>query len=103
VSYSYLPLSSLSLILLSSALGGPLRQIFKAANSPRDLSYASCLERKKDETVTMLGLAGYLFQRAVPLDMSAIVPRASVLTDLPTPSWSHDATYRSENRAVRDW
>jgi hypothetical protein len=51
----------------------------------------------------MLNLAGTLFQRAVPLNLTEVVPKASVLTDLPNYPWSHDATYWSENRTVQEW
>jgi hypothetical protein len=89
--------------LQSSALGGPLRQIFKAANIAPELSYLSCLERRKDGTATMLHLAGTLFQRQIPLNTASIFRKSAVLTNLPNYSWCHDESYWSEARIVRDW
>jgi hypothetical protein len=87
----------------SSALAGPLRQIFKAAVVPYDVSYTSCLERKQNCSISMLILAGTLWQRAVPLDLGGICPKGVVLTDLPNYPWSREASYWSENRSVREW
>jgi len=87
----------------SAALGGPLRQIFQASSCASDFSYASCLERRKDSTATVLDLAGQLFQRDLPLDLSMIIPKGSLLTDVPSYSWSHNTSYWTESRAVREW
>ncbi|EPE33257.1 NAD(P)-binding Rossmann-fold containing protein [Glarea lozoyensis ATCC 20868] len=86
-----------------STLAGPLRQIFKAANVNYDVSYASCLERRKNCSVSMLNLAGTLWQRDITLDLSILCPENEVLTDIPNYPWSRDTKYWNENRAVRQW
>jgi acyl transferase domain-containing protein len=87
----------------SGVLGGPLRQIFQAAGILSEFSYASCLERRKDCTFTMLELAGQIYQQCIPINLSSIIPRGSLLTDTPTYSWSHLNSYWRESRAVREW
>jgi hypothetical protein len=93
----------LLLTWLSSTLAGPLRQIFKAANVAYDVSYVSCLERRKNCSVSMLNLAGTLWQRDIALDLSILCPKSEVLTDLPNYPWSRDTKYWNESRAVKEW
>ena len=68
-----------------------------------DVSYATCLERGRHCSASMLALAGTLWQRAINLDLDLLCPKGNVLTDLPNYPWSRETSYWSENRVVRQW
>ncbi|KAI1374100.1 hypothetical protein F4677DRAFT_427124 [Hypoxylon crocopeplum] len=95
--------SSSALVFLEvgphSALAGPLRQIFRATRTAATAEYIPTLVRNNDAQFSVLATAGTLFQLGVDgIDLSAIIPKASVLTDLPTYPWQRSGHYWSESR-----
>ncbi|PYH82415.1 hypothetical protein BO82DRAFT_401410 [Aspergillus uvarum CBS 121591] len=47
--------------------------------------------------------AGHLHIRGVPINLTEVIPRATVLTDLPPYHWTHDERLWSETRMAHDW
>ncbi|KAI2627830.1 hypothetical protein GGR54DRAFT_636951 [Hypoxylon sp. NC1633] len=95
--------SSSALVFLEvgphGALAGPLRQIFRATKTTAAAEYVPTLVRNDDAKSSVLSTAGTLFQLGVEqLDFSAIIPKARVLTDLPTYPWQRSGHYWSESR-----
>jgi emericellamide synthase (highly reducing iterative type I polyketide synthase) len=86
-----------------SALAGPIKQIIKATRL-QGVDYLSVLARKQDASNTAITAAGQLFQRGyIGLDFNAINDpygnaNKSVLSDLPTYSWTHKTSHWSESR-----
>ena len=89
-----------------SALQGPSLQTLKAIGVT-DVPYMSALSRWEDGSKTCLALAGDLFSRSFPADLtkanestpSSRIPRA--LTGLPTYPWNHQQRYWAETRLAR--
>lgn len=86
-----------------SALAGPLRQIFKAADAKSTPTYVPTLVRGNNCTASLLATIGQLHLQAVPLNFDTVTPGRVVLTDLPIYSWHHDTKYWSESRITREW
>ncbi|KAF2875795.1 polyketide synthase [Massariosphaeria phaeospora] len=84
-----------------SALAGPLRQIFQSENST--LEYVSSLSRGKDDTESMYNAIGNLWRSNVPVNLDALNPEGTVLTDLPRYSWDHSVKYWEESRMCKEW
>ncbi len=84
-----------------STLAGPLRQILDS--SLAEASYIPTLIRAKPATESLLHTAGQLLLKGATLDLSAIIPRGRVRTDLPSYSWNHDTQYWHESRLSRSW
>ncbi len=85
-----------------SALGAPLRQILRA-NSASNVSYTSTLTRKQEAGLSLLTLAGNLFQQGLKLDFESIIGSGNVLVDLPTYPWQRSGNYWSESRISKAW
>ncbi|KAK1473062.1 polyketide synthase [Colletotrichum cuscutae] len=79
------------------ALQRPISEILRSVpDSPCE--YITTLRRAEDTNLSMLRLAGELFVQGAPADMTTIIPKGRVLTDLPTYPWLHDVTYIDEPR-----
>ncbi|KAL5043621.1 hypothetical protein BDW71DRAFT_216220 [Aspergillus fruticulosus] len=86
-----------------SALGGPLRQIFKTTKTKGRLDYSPSLVRGRNAVESALEMCGQLFLQAVDIRMEQWARGGSTLTDLPAYPWQHDASHWYETRAVREW
>ncbi|KAL4738753.1 hypothetical protein BDV11DRAFT_215729 [Aspergillus similis] len=86
-----------------SALGGPLRQIFKATKTKGRLAYSPSLVRGRDAVESALEMCGQLFLQTVDIRMEQWTREGSTLTDLPAYPWQHESSHWSETRAVREW
>lgn len=84
-----------------SALAGPLRQTFQAEGA--SLTYVSTLQRGKDDTESVYNAIGNLWVNNIPMDLGALSPVGSVLTDLPAYSWDHSVKYWEESRISKEW
>ena len=84
-----------------SALGGPLKQIFKAHKSQN--SYVPTLIRDEHSTKCLLTTAGRLHLNNIPMDFSALNPHGEVLTDLPIYPWHHKTGYWDESRPSKEF
>ncbi|KFZ17687.1 hypothetical protein V501_01603 [Pseudogymnoascus sp. VKM F-4519 (FW-2642)] len=86
-----------------SALSGPLRQIFQAAQMQHQPSYVSLLVRSKDCTESLLSAVGRLYAHSISVDFAALYAEGEVLKGLPLYRWRHDTAYWNEGRVSRDW
>lgn len=86
-----------------SALGGPLRQIFKATKTKGRLTYSPSLVRGRNAVESALEMCGQLFLQTVDIRMEQWTRGGSTLTDLPAYPWQHESSHWSETRAVREW
>lgn len=88
-----------------SALAAPLQEIFRSLdNDQRVRTYIPTLIRNDDDCRSLLlTTIGRLFTNGVSLHMDHVVPRGTVLTDLPRYPWQHDKHYWRESRSCREW
>ncbi|KAL8836758.1 MAG: hypothetical protein Q9170_002787 [Blastenia crenularia] len=86
-----------------SALGGPLRQIFKSVGQTKPPSYLTSLTRGKDGTASLLNALGQMYLLEVSMNFEVVTPGETVLTGLPTYPWRHETKHWSESRVVREW
>lgn len=84
-----------------STLAGPLRQICSEVGSP--FMYVPIMLRGTDCVGSLLSAFGHLYQHGIPVDLKHLVPSGKVLTDLPTYSWDHSASYWYETRVSKAW
>ncbi|KAI8194760.1 Highly reducing polyketide synthase gloL [Colletotrichum sp. SAR 10_65] len=77
------------------ALQRPMNEILRSIPEAA-CEYISTLRRAEDTNISMLRLAGELFVQGTPVDMSTIIPKGRVLTDLPNYPWLHDVSYFEE-------
>ncbi|KAL8979778.1 MAG: hypothetical protein Q9205_004974 [Flavoplaca limonia] len=95
------------------ALSGPIRQIFSSSN--KALSYLPTLKRYQNDIDQLLILAGELWAKGSPLNLSAVtrVERllqngtlesapGSLLVDLPIYQWDYSKKYFSEPRQSQE-
>ncbi|KAL8716996.1 MAG: hypothetical protein Q9225_005722 [Loekoesia sp. 1 TL-2023] len=95
------------------ALSGPIRQIAKGTD--RTLSHIPTLKRGENDVDQLLALAGELWAKSSPIDITAVtsVERSlasgyienisgSLLVDLPTYQWNYSKKYLSEPRQSRE-
>ncbi|UJO24026.1 Prosolanapyrone synthase [Fulvia fulva] len=103
-----------------SALAGPLRDIIaKHPSAAEKVSYLQTLSRASDSAADMLGLAGKLFLKTLPLDLATVngfekisaeklsdpARQCHVLTSLPPYPWTYtdqDQIIPLESRLCRD-
>ena len=90
-----------------SALRGPIRQILLELPDqfPRPL-YLSALIRDENAVTTTLQMASTLLMAGLSLDLAAVnfsgdSSKPSLITDLPSYSWTHDERYWAESRVAR--
>ncbi|KNG85249.1 putative polyketide synthase [Aspergillus nomiae NRRL 13137] len=83
------------------ALAGPLRQIFTQASSPAP--YVSVMARNQDCTATFLSAIGALHSLNVNVNLEALFPTGSCLSDLPRYPWNHEGSYWYESRISKEW
>ncbi|KAI1780980.1 putative polyketide synthase [Hypoxylon cercidicola] len=96
------------------ALEGPLRQICQAY-SKSSIAYAPTLKRKAHDADQMLRLAGILWARNAPIDLSAVIRiehmhddaiikkhTGSLLVDLPPYHWTYTKPCLAESRRSRE-
>ncbi|KAL6231642.1 hypothetical protein BDW75DRAFT_247787 [Aspergillus navahoensis] len=86
-----------------SALGGPLRQIFKTTAAKGRLAYLPTLVRGKHAVESILQACGELYLQGLDLQLNRLTPGATTLTDLPVYPWHHGSSHWAEARAVREW
>ncbi|KAL0932749.1 polyketide synthase [Colletotrichum truncatum] len=79
------------------ALQRPMNEIIRSVPDAT-CEYVATLRRAEDTNTSMLKLAGELFIQGVEVDLSSIIPKGRVLTDLPTYPWLHDVSYFDEPR-----
>lgn len=82
-----------------SALAGPLREI--VTNQGLNVNYIHTLVRNTDSMSAVLSTAGQLWQAEVPINIGAVNPQGTCLTDLPRYPWRHEGPYWHENRLSR--
>ncbi|KAF7113795.1 hypothetical protein CNMCM5793_004850 [Aspergillus hiratsukae] len=86
-----------------SVLSAPLRQMFSQLDEKRRPAYVPTLIRKEDQWKCILATAGNLHIHGASAHLSALIPEAKILTDLPPYAWEHDERYWSETRLAHDW
>lgn len=92
-----------------AALAGPARQCIADLAEPLPYSYTSVLVRGTAAIHSALTMAGSLFSRGYPLDMTAVTAsdptwkNATVLHNLPSYSWDHSKRHWHESRLSRDY
>ncbi|KAL2017252.1 hypothetical protein VTK56DRAFT_2364 [Thermocarpiscus australiensis] len=84
-----------------SALAGPLRQILTSESSKA--SYVASLVRRQNSVENLLQAIGKLYVLHVDIDFGSLMPRGSVLTDLPRYPWDHSRRFWFESRVAKDW
>ncbi|KAM7200700.1 hypothetical protein V8F20_005202 [Naviculisporaceae sp. PSN 640] len=94
-----------------AALAGPLRQSIADLATPLPHTYLSALARGTSALQSALSMAGTLFLRGYPLNMSAVNNASSlssssppsVVPNLPTYAWDHTKRHWHESRLSRDY
>ena len=84
-----------------SALAGPLRQILTQESSRA--SYTSALIRNQNCVESLLSAVGKLYTLQVPIDLKALIPTGSCLSDLPPYPWDHEESYWYETRLSKEY
>lgn len=84
-----------------SALAGPLRQTLVHEGSKA--TYVSTMIRNRDCSEAFLSAVGSLWSLQVPLDLEALFPSGSCLTDLPPYPWDHEESYWYESRLSKEF
>ncbi|KAI3391555.1 hypothetical protein diail_7149 [Diaporthe ilicicola] len=86
------------------SLDGPLRQIFKAANT-KDAGYTSVLTRGQDSHASLLKALGELWSENHSLDLGAVFGTTcgTFLNDLPLYPWHYEERIWNESRLAREW
>lgn len=84
-----------------SALAGPLRQIFTVVSSPAP--YVAAMTRNQNCISSLLTAVGKLHSLNVPIDLEAVFPTGSCLSDLPRYPWNHEDSFWYEPRICREW
>ena len=86
------------------ALKGPAREILRAAGTAESTMYVGTLTRNEDDTLSMLRLAGAMFDKAAPLNLLAVnypetrAQDQQLLVDLPSYPWNHTTRYWHDSR-----
>lgn len=83
-----------------SALAGPLRQITQESSVA---PYISAMIRNQDCVESFLSAVGKLYTLQVPIDLKALVPTGSCLSDLPPYPWEHNESYWYESRLSKEY
>ena len=101
-----------------TALAGPIRQLReKLGVSSRDLEYTGTLARGEDSVVRLLDLAGAMFIKGYPVDMTRVnsieyhdklgniaLRKGMTIVDLPRYSWNYSAgALRAKHRINMDF
>ena len=83
-----------------SALAGPIRQVlaYESSRAP----YISTLVRNENCVESLLSAVGKLYTLQVPIDLKALVPTGSCLSDLPPYPWDHEKSYWNETRLSKE-
>lgn len=84
-----------------SALAGPLRQIL--TQESRSAPYISALIRNQNCVESLLSAVGKLYTFQVPIDLKAVIPTGSCLSDLPPYPWDHEESYWYETRLSKEY
>lgn len=84
-----------------SALSGPVRQILTQESSRAP--YTSALVRSQSCVESLLSAVGKLYTIQVPIDLKALIPTGSCLSDLPPYPWDHEESYWHESRLSREY
>ncbi|OJI96712.1 hypothetical protein ASPVEDRAFT_119070 [Aspergillus versicolor CBS 583.65] len=84
-----------------SALAGSLRktQTQYSNTSP----YVSALVRYRNDVESLLTAIGTLHSLNVPVDLSKVIPKGSVLPDLPRYPWDRSQKFWYESRLSKEW
>ena len=86
-----------------SALGGPLRQIFRQHGPDKCLTYVPTMLRDVNCTKSLLTAVGQMYLQGVRINFDAVTPGKTVLTSLPKYPWHYHTKYWHESRTTRDW
>ncbi|KAJ5781109.1 hypothetical protein N7457_006269 [Penicillium paradoxum] len=86
-----------------SALGAPLRQIFRTLAGRSPVYIPTLFRYDEDVQSQLLRTVGQTYACGVALDWPSITEPAKTLTDLPPYPWQHDRAYWSESRLSREW
>lgn len=83
-----------------SALAGPSRQILtqESVTAP----YISALIRNQNGVESLLSSVGKLYTLQVPVNLKALIPTGSCLSDLPPYPWDHEESYWYEIRLTTE-
>ena len=84
-----------------SALASPLRQILTQESSRAP--YTSALIRNQNCLQSLLSAVGKLYTLRVPIDLKALIPTGSCLSDLPPYPWDHEESYWYETRLSKEY
>lgn len=84
-----------------SALSGPVRQILTQESSRAP--YTSALVRNQSCVESLLSAVGKLYTIQVPIDLKALIPTGSCLSDLPPYPWDHEESYWHESRLSKEY
>lgn len=84
-----------------SALSGPVRQIL--TQESRSAPYTSALVRNQSCVESLLSAVGKLYTTQVPIDLKALIPTGSCLSDLPPYPWDHEESYWHESRLSKEY
>lgn len=84
-----------------SALSGPVRQILTQESSRAP--YTSAMIRNQSCVESLLSAVGKLYTLQVPIDLKALIPTGSCLSDLPPYPWDHEESYWHESRLSKEY
>lgn len=84
-----------------SALAGPLRQIL--SHERRKAHYLAIMMRNRNCVESFLSTVGSLWSFQIPVDLKALTPSGSCLSDLPPYPWDHEESYWYESRVSKEF
>ncbi|MCJ1357758.1 MAG: hypothetical protein MMC33_007754 [Icmadophila ericetorum] len=84
-----------------SALAGPLRQILSQESN--SAPYISTLIRNQNCAESLLSAVGKIYALQVPVNLKALIPIGSCLSDLPPYPWDHKESYWYESRLSKEY
>ena len=84
-----------------SALAGPLRQTLTQESSKAP--YVAAMIRNRNSIESFLSAAGHLYTLQVPIDLKALIPGGSCLSDLPRYPWDHEESFWFESRLSKEY
>ena len=84
-----------------SALAAPLRQ--NLTQGSNTILYTPTMIRNRNCAESLLSAVGKLHTLQVPINLKALIPVGSCLTNLPPYPWDHEESYWYESRLSRDY
>ncbi|KAL9132080.1 MAG: hypothetical protein Q9217_000116 [Psora testacea] len=84
-----------------SALAAPLKQIYTSVSSTAP--YVAAMTRNQDCVESFLTAVGKLWAHQFPINLRALLPTGSCLSDLPRYPWDHSESYWYESRLSKEY